>query len=613
MPLAGFVLHRLLVAAFVTASAYALGRRLLSTRRLRFQSFAETVSVSTGVGFGTLGTLILVLGLCGLLYRSAVLALLLACHLVGWSSWRSAATRLRGIDWRTRPVRRFALGAVVVLGLAAPLIWRALYPPVQFDAIMYHLPAAREFAASHRVSPLPTLRFVVFPQLNEMLFCAAMLLCDDVTAQLLELVLCALACGAMLAWARRFGPAWTGPAALVLWIASPAVPFLSTSAYVEIAVALFAILAIHGVSCWRETRDSAWLIVSGLCAGFAAGTKYQGLFFVAAIPVALLSANRGREGWRAVVSFSGAAAAAALPWYARNLIAARSPVWPFLGEVFGYRFWTARDVASMQWSLHSFGSPRTIWGFLSLPWTLFHRPADAEVLRVLFLLLPVSLFAGFRSSRLRWIAGLTLGYFLFWFLTSQQLRFLVPVLPALCLLTAAPFAALFGRLPTAARRVRVILGVGAVLVLILALPAVARPYAWMRAQAPPRTAAERDAFLSSRFPSYPFYAQLNARQTRYTVYAFHDETMKYYALGTQLGDWFGLGRYADVTLDTGRGLYDSLERLSADYLLLNEEAVRIRLPGDSDFDSRFTPIYRNGPITAFRIRRGAMDRPLGRE
>lgn len=607
MALGGFVLGHLLLAAFVTASASALGGRLLG--RLRFQSPWEALAVSGVIGLGVLGTLLFLLGIAGGLYRWSVLGLLLACHAWGWTSWRSAARWLRGIPRPALSWRRSALIALAVLAVvivAAPLALLALYPPTQFDATLYHLPTARAFAMGHRVTALPTVRFVVFPQLNEMLFTAALLISDDLTAQLLELAFFALVALTILAWARRF---WldapgAGVAALLLWLGSPILSPLATAAYVEVTLAAFAAVSVHAVACWLDTRERGWLLVAGLAAGFAAATKYHGLYFAAAILAVVLLVNPRRSGWRPALLVGAAAGAAALPWYARNLLAARNPVWPFLGGIFGYTFWTERDVASVTWTLHRSGLPRTVRSFLALPWTLGHPPGAADVMGILFLLLPVTLFVSLRRERTRWLAAVTLGYLPFWFLSSPQPRFLVPILPALALLTAGAADELLARLPASGRPLFRTAWVCALL--ILCIPALAKPYALaMRQGAVPRTEAARDAYLAARFRSYPFYAELNARLgDRYTVYALHDESTNYFARGTHLGDWFGRGRYGDIALDSGRALADSLERLGADYLLVNEEGWPTPMPRDADFDARFTRIYRNGPVSAYSIRRG---------
>ena len=600
MAFAGFVLIHLLLAAFVGASAYALGRRLLG--RLAFASAAEAFAVCMGIGLGTIGTALFLLGLVGALDRAVVVVLLLACHLFGWRSWRDAFRNLR------RPSTPSVLASLAAAAVLAPLVWAALYPPVQFDATMYHLPTARDFALAHRVTTLPAVRYVVFPQLNEILFAAALLLRDDLTAQLLELLFFAIAGLAILAWGSRFrsasgAPGATGLAALGLWLGSPILALLAVSAYVEVAVAAFAAIAIHAFACWSETREDRWLLAAGLAVGFTAATKYQGLYFAAALGAVLVVRGVRRREVRPALLFAAAVAAAALPWYVRNFVAAGSPVWPFLGGIFGYRYWTDRDFASMVWSLKSFGWPRTPGSFLALPWRLAHPPATGEILGLGFLLLPLTALVALPSRRIRWLAGLVVGYLVFWFLSSQQFRFLVPILPALSLLTANAVAEALTRLPAGLRRP--VLAVWLAGVGILALPALARPYAALTAQPPPPiTPAQREAFLTARFPSYPLYARLNAeRGTHYTIYSFHDEHMKYYASGTHLGDWFGLGRYADVSLASGRALAGSLERLSADFLLVNEEAVHTPLPEDADFQARFTPIYRNGPIRAYRFGR----------
>jgi hypothetical protein len=119
----------------------------------------------------------------------------------------------------------------------------------------------------------------------------------------------------------------------------------------------------------------------------------------------------------------------------------------------------------------------------------------------------------------------------------------------------------------------------------------------------PTTVAERDDYLDKRFGTYPFYRRLNAeRGFHYVVYAFHDEPMKYYCQGRQLGDWFGRDRYAGIDLTTGAKLFRSLRNLGADYLLVNARDVPTPLPHDESFREHFVPVFERPGITAFELR-----------
>ena len=89
---------------------------------------------------------------------------------------------------------------------------------------------------------------------------------------------------------------------------------------------------------------------------------------------------------------------------------------------------------------------------------------------------------------------------------------------------------------------------------------------------------------------------------RYTIYAYHDETMKYFCEGRHLGDWFGPASYGRMDLSSGTALLRSLQKLGADHLLVNDSYFRTALPRDDVFAAHFEEIYRGGAIRAFRVR-----------
>ena len=96
--------------------------------------------------------------------------------------------------------RSIFLAAVVV---SMPLLTWPLYPPTAFDATMYHLAVAKIYSAAHRLVLTPDLRYPIFPQTPHMLFTLALLLADDIAAQLTQLLVLVLLSCAMLAFAGR--------------------------------------------------------------------------------------------------------------------------------------------------------------------------------------------------------------------------------------------------------------------------------------------------------------------------------------------------------------------------------------------------------------------------
>ncbi|HEY7111770.1 MAG TPA: glycosyltransferase family 39 protein [Thermoanaerobaculia bacterium] len=595
--LAGFAaghLLRLLVFAAAAWGAGGAALRRVSTP-LGFASRLERAALSTVFGFGLLSTVFFGLACLRLLRAPAVAIVLAAGVLLVWRERRAAHEAIRGAGPK----------ALAALALLTPLFYASLFPPTDPDATMYHLPAARAFAVSGAIPALPDLRYPVFPQLAELLDAAALLVGDDVLVALLNLLWCVLVAALLVAWGKRLRDPRAGVWGAGLWIGSPLVLLLARSGLVEPAASGFLTASLLAMEGARVSGGLAWLAVSGALAGWAAGTKYTGLYFAAALFAVALIVGRPGARARGAVLFALGALAAAGPWYLRNLILAGNPVWPFLGKIFGYRFWGPADVASATWSLSHEGGSHRLAALLTLPWRLavFRLPGSLGLFPGLFALFPVGVVWGLRSRSLRWVTLVSLGFLLFWFATTQQIRFLVPGLPAIALLTAGAVSRFADRFLPMRRPAATAALTAAALVVFAALLTRDTVRRLVPRGLPPMDENARAAYFTSRMPSYPLYRMLNGRHgAAYTIYAFHDEPMKYFCEGRHLGDWFGPASYGSMRLSSGRDLLESLGRFRADYLLVNESSFPARLPRDGVFEAHFEEIYRNGAIRAFRIR-----------
>jgi hypothetical protein len=591
-----FALARMATVGLIALAGLGFGMAALG----RFERIGpgERAVLATGLGLGMLGTGWLLAGVFGALTRITVLLTVAAGVCLSPLSLRRVERR---DGWRLRA----AAAAALALGLAALSLasFHALYPPTAFDATMYHLPMAKAYAASGRIAPLPDLRFPVFPALNEVLFSGAMLLCDDVSAQLVETLFFGRAAAGIVKWTTRAAGGSPGLWSLALWLSSPAVLSLASVAYVDMGLTTFAFFAIAACARWLETAEARWLRLAGAFAGFAAGTKYSGLFFAALVlATVLLSAARGTRV-RAVRDVLLFAAASGGCWYASSFYWTGDPVWPFFGGVFGYRFWSRGDVGSLLWSLHSFGSGRSLGALLRLPFRLAlgRSPSEPGMAAVALALLLLAIVVSIRRRLCRFPTAVAVAYVVFWFFTTQQPRFLLPVVPVLCVLGALVLAALTesarGDFRTFLRR---LVSLGALVLAGRELLAEGRR---LRLAPPlPVTPGARDAFLE-QLPSYPVYRELNHRHHgAYAIYALHDESMKYYCEGRHLGDWFGPDRYADVPLGSGTELFAWLRKRGVSYLLVNESQPSQHLPDDDSFRDHFERVDERGPIVAYALK-----------
>jgi hypothetical protein len=571
---AAFLLAHLLILLALASTAWVAGR--LALRRMPLVR-GERLALPLVAGLAVLGPLALLLGFLGLLSRGPLLLLLAAVHLAGLEAWKEAVGEIR--IWLGDP-----RGWWTALGLAvasAPFFVLALYPPTAFDETLYHLPFAEAFARTGGVPFLPELRYPVFPQLQETL-CAAVLALtgQDVATHLVQLLAAGATAALLVSWGSRFFAPSAGLIAAALFLGYPMVAYLSVTGYVDVGVTLFATAGLYAVQRWREEGSGGWLVLTGLFAGSAAGVKYLGLFFVAALGIEILLAAPRRDRVRALLLFSLVALAALAPWYGRILFYTGNPLFPFFSHLFGATPWSMEMPGP--------GLGERLAALPALPWdVLFNRKKVGwqPPFSPAFLLgLPFVLTGAIRDPRLRRLVILAAVYVLALLVLPPDVRYLAPILPVLSLVLAVELTVLSRRWAGAA-------AIAGFCVLCL-LPA----WGWAGYRialhgALPVTAEQRDLYLGRQLPVWNALQFLNrTRGSCYTVVALHAESMKSFAAGRFLGDWNGPARFDRLQplMRDPVVLWSELRRLGADHLLV----VRDKGPRLPEGDPRFRRLFR---------------------
>jgi hypothetical protein len=196
--------------------------------------------------------------------------------------------------------------------------------------------------------------------------------------------------------------------------------------------------------------------------GFVAGSKLTGGGYILIMGLFLiLDAWRDlTTEWRSLLKhliiLGGLCLLVVGPWYARSYVFTGNPVWPFLYGVFGGKNW---DWLGDEYHMESMNRVWTEDLPLSLEglWTslrlLFLEPArlggyHGGLGQVMLVLVGFSVFVLRKAPDLVHKLLLTVAlYFALWFLlVSRQVRFLFPIMPALSLLGAFAFYALWDRL-----------------------------------------------------------------------------------------------------------------------------------------------------------------------
>ncbi|RMF74550.1 MAG: hypothetical protein D6744_14375, partial [Planctomycetota bacterium] len=271
---------------------------------------AQQATLAAGLGLGVVSSIVLALGVAGMLTSAIAWGLIAiggACGLsrVYFACRAPRATEVASAGGVARdahhPGKRagswevgFPLAALILLLVPASVaFFAATLPPGAvwneeargYDALEYHLQTPREYFQSGRITFLPHNVYASFPQQMEMLYLLLMHMAGGpyeaaIAAQLLHAMLGALAVVVLAAWAPEGVGAWVAALAFgsVPWIA-----YLGALAYVECGLLLYAALAgTMAIECVRFEKPAGWRLTAtvGLCAGLAGGCKYTALVLI---------------------------------------------------------------------------------------------------------------------------------------------------------------------------------------------------------------------------------------------------------------------------------------------------------------------------------------------
>lgn len=346
----GNVLLDVLVAIWITL--VALGTGLLPLGKLIPKELSPLNQglFGLGIGFGLFGSVVLLIGLLGLL-RTNIFLILMAILSV---------LTFRTVVGYLRRVRLPKIKAIILLFILLTLMLTlglALLPPTDWDGLFYHLTGPQEYLQAGRIEANVDIPHLNFPSSFEMLFLLAMNLRGDVSAVLLHFVFALMLVGLVYSIARdlyRLTNPWLS---VLFLLAMPMFTSLASWAYNDLALAFYEVGALYLLIIWHTknhnkaqsngdaenldrvggvsavNRTSQVILgLSGLFAGFSMGLKYTS--FVIPLTLAALIAwwmwRKPRDMFRSLLVFSAIAVMAAAPWYLKNIMFTSNPVYPFV-------------------------------------------------------------------------------------------------------------------------------------------------------------------------------------------------------------------------------------------------------------------------------------------
>ena len=340
---------------------------------------------------------------------------------------------------------------LAVLLAVTPMLLIALGPTRSWDAEVYHLSIPKLYVENGGFRNVEMSVYSHWPLGTELLFAGALILQDFITAKLVH-----FGFGLLLLWAffesfraRRLAAL----TAVFLFLANDVVLFEMRSAYVDLAVAFYALAAFlflaRAADADSRTDTHCSLALAGVAAALLASTKITGivtagLLAVVFLPRLMTEVRRSGivVGFRPVVLlYALPAGAGLLPWCVKSAVMTGNPVYPLLWSTFGGPDWSPRLAQRFAEWQQSIGMGREPIDYLLLLPRLIlfgdhgYGTFDGKVGVFWILLLPLVILLWWRFRPDRHTArGLTSAglLFLFWAASSQQMRFLIPALALIC-------------------------------------------------------------------------------------------------------------------------------------------------------------------------------------
>ncbi len=450
----GKTLWGIVVAGLVILAGAAAGRTLFS-RLLRWHNTTsiESVAMEIGLGLGMLGLVWFALGLLGAFHIIVAWVVLLGIcviarrQIIDWC--RDLIEEIRGIKPRSRV--EVWLAAFVFFMVITALI-SALTPPTAWDALLYHLTGPKINIASGWLEVTPQIPETGYPQGMEMLYTWVMLLGSPRAAGVLQWFFGILTLLIVRHWGEKIADGRIGWLACSILLSATTYTLMMGKAYIDVATIFYTAAGFSAVSQWKNTEQRSFLVLAGLSAGFAFGTKYTGVVIGMGLALLILVAQP-RKGLRNLITFGFPAVVVSLPWLLKNIVLIGNPTYPFFFGGFGW------DDIRAYW----YSQPGT--GLLyTAPWMLMAAPfimtlVGAEGAKTwhatfgpLFILLVPLIAVRWKDHRhrtwLRDVIILSLAIYLPWLYGSAvsrlmvQPRFLFPALPPLAVLAAVAYESL---------------------------------------------------------------------------------------------------------------------------------------------------------------------------
>ena len=355
----------------------------------------------------------------------------------------------------------FFLCLSIVILLCMEIILN-LTPPISRDALIHHLAVPKLWLKHGKIYEIPWANFAYYPMNIDLLYALCLYFNNDIAPKFIHLGF-GMGTGLMiyLYLKPKFDRNW-GLLGMVIFITTPIVVWLSTSAYVDLGMTFFTTGSVLAFIKWRDSKykNIKWFLISSLGMGIAVGSKYNALIAGFILNMFLMlsvvrDTHRQTTALKYGILFFVVTAFVASPWYLKNYFQTGNPFYPLFDGFFkSLNHTPVQEVAYRQaikkteqisfFKMREIMYGESFWETLLIPIRMFFQGKDTSYQYFQGSLNPILiLFSPFIMLNKRYIKDKFIFVFftvvfiiMAYFLTAKQVRYILPVLPFLAIIAA---------------------------------------------------------------------------------------------------------------------------------------------------------------------------------
>lgn len=368
-------------------------------------------------------------------------------------------------------IATFVICTTIVVFLCAEFIMN-ITPPISRDALIHHLAVPKLWLKHGGIYEIPWAEYSYYPMYINLIYLVCLYFNNDIAPKFIHFGF-GLATGWLiyLYLKQKLLRNW-GLLGMVIFITTPIVVWLSTSAYIDLGMTFFTTGSVLAFIKWRDSDyiRFKWFLISSFCMGIAIGSKYNALiaWFIVNLMLMLCFARDTKRQKSAItygLMFFLITVLVASPWYLKNYFYTGNPFYPLFNGFFKLLHHpkvqeTLHGQAIVKTGKVSFFKMREVmygesfWETLLIPIRMFFQGQDnsyryfqGSLNPILILFLPfIFLSKQYVKDKLFFACFSVVFIIIAFFLTAKQVRYILPVIPFLTIIAVMGIKELLNKL-----------------------------------------------------------------------------------------------------------------------------------------------------------------------